>query len=198
VLTVLAGTDTCGIVVNPTAMKQAQLGLAYLQLLGAQPSAHYAFSVSSGALPPGLRLLTIGGLTSIVGVPTTPGTFTFTVAARSSSACEGTRSYTMTLAPAVVPLLQCVIRNANGSYMASFGYDNSTGAPVTIPVGSSNYFTPGKADRGQTTLFQPGRVNNAFSVTFKSNGSNLAIWLLRGPDGVLRPVNVTSALGCRP
>jgi hypothetical protein len=196
ILTVLSQPDTCGIVVKPTTIKQGYLGQPYLQLLGATPSASYAFSVSNGALPPGLRLLTIAGVSTIIGIPTTPGSFTFTVTASSGSSCEGSRVYTMTLAPTVVPLLKCVVRNNNGSYTASFGYDNTTGAPVTIPIGSSNSFTPGNANRGQPTVFQAGLVNNAFNVTFKANGNNLAIWLLRGPDGVLRPVNITTALGC--
>jgi hypothetical protein len=86
------------------------------------------------------------------------------------------------------------MKNANGSYTARFGYNNTTGAALTIPVGANNYFTPGKQNRGQTTVFQPGRVTNAFSVTFTaSQGSNLAIWFLRGPDGVRRPVNITTA-----
>ena len=100
----------------------------------------------------------------------------------------------MTIAPTVAPLLNCVMRNANGAW---FGYDNTTGAAVTIPVGANNYFTPDPQNRGQVTTFQPGRVNNAFSVTFAATGSNLGSWLLKGPDGGLRPVNITTAtLGC--
>jgi hypothetical protein len=44
---------------------------------------------------------------------------------------------------------------------------------VTIPVGANNYFTPGAQNRGQTTVFQPGVVTNAFSVTFARTA---AIW----------------------
>ncbi|MDQ3012586.1 MAG: hypothetical protein M3X11_17980 [Acidobacteriota bacterium] len=47
-------------------------------------------------------------------------------------------------------------------------------------------------------MFQPGVVTNAFSVIFAANGNNLAIWYLRGPDGVLRSVNVlTTSIGCQ-
>ena len=97
----------------------------------------------------------------------------------------------------MVPLLNGVVKNANGTYPAKFGYDNTTGAAVTIPVGVNNYFTPDPQNRGQVTTFQPWRVSNAFSVTFAANGSNLGIWLLKGPDGVTRPVNITTtSLGC--
>jgi hypothetical protein len=40
-------------------------------------------------------------------------------------------------------------------------------------------------------------VTNAFSVTFNTNGNNPGIWFLKGPDGMLRPVNVlTTSIGC--
>jgi hypothetical protein len=68
-----------------------------------------------------------------------------------------------------------------------FGYENSTGATVTIPVGAKNFFTSGAQNRGQTTVFQPGVVNNAFSVTFANAGA-FTSWSLKGPDGVLRGV----------
>jgi hypothetical protein len=116
---------------------------------------------------------------------------------KNNANCEGIRGYTVTIAPTVAPTLNCVMRNANGSYTAKFGYDNSTGAAVTIPVGANNYFTPGAQNRGQVTVFQPGVVTNAFSVTFTANGGNLGIWILKGPDGVTRPVNITTGtLGC--
>ena len=183
----------CNVTVNPATLPQPYIAVPYIRVLSASPShpAGYTFSVSAGALPPGLNLVTALGVTSIVGIPQTPGTYNFTIKAkRNNSTCEGTRSYTVTIPATVAPILECVQRNQNGSYTARFGYDNSTGAAVTIPVGPNNYFTPGNQNRGQTTVFQPGRVNNAFSVTFNANGNNLAIWFLRGPDGVLRPVNV--------
>ncbi len=190
--------NTCGTTVNPATLATPQIGLPYLQTLSASPLGSYSFSLFAGALPPGVQLVNVLGIYSLVGIPTTPGTYTFTLKAKKNNAnCEGIRSYTVTIAPTVAPLLNCVVKNANGTYTAKFGYDNTTGAAITIPVGANNYFTPGAQNRGQVTTFQPGRVNNAFSVTFSANGSNLGIWILKGPDGVTRPVNITTAtLGC--
>ncbi len=195
-LTVTA--NTCGIVVNPATLPQPYVAMPYARILSATPNGSYTFSVSAGQLPPGLQLTTVLSVTSIVGLPTTPGTYSFTIKAKkNNSTCEATRSYTLTIPATVAPILNCVMRNANGSYTAKFGYHNSTGAAVTIPVGNNNYFTPGAQNRGQVTVFQPGVVTNAFSVTFNANGSNLGIWFLKGPDGVLRPVNVlTTSIGC--
>ncbi len=191
--------DTCGITINPPTLPQPHLAVPYLRILSATPAGNYSFSVSAGALPPGLQLVTVHGVTAIAGLPTTPGTFSFTIEAeQNGSPCVATRSYTVTIPATVVPILNCVKRNHNGTYTARFGYDNSTGAAVTIPVGANNFFTPGNQNRGQTTVFQPGLVANAFSVTFNASGSNLAVWFLRGPDGVLRPINVlTTSIGCQ-
>lgn len=193
-----AFTATCATTVGPTSLPNPVIGLPYAQPLSASPSGNYTFSLLAGQLPPGLQLVTALGATTLAGLPTTPGTYNFTLKAKKSNAnCEGARSYTVTIAPTVAPLLNCVMRNANGSYTAWFGYDNTTGAPLTIPVGANNYFTPGTQNRGQATVFQPGRVNNAFSVTFAANGSNLGVWIVKGPDGVTRPLNITTAtLGC--
>jgi hypothetical protein len=192
-------TGGCGITVNPSTLPQPYLAVPYARILSAKPSGHYTFSVSAGQLPPGLQLVTVLGVSSIAGLPDTPGTYNFTIKAKKKgTTCEATRSYTVTIPATVLPILNCVQRNPNGTYTARFGYHNSTGAAVTIPVGPKNYFTPGNQNRGQTTVFQPGGLTNAFSVTFtKGNNSNLAIWLLKGPDGVLRPVNVlTTSIGC--
>ncbi|MGE0128251.1 MAG: putative Ig domain-containing protein [Blastocatellales bacterium] len=197
--TLTVAADTCGIIVNPATLPQPYVGVPYARILSATPFGNYTFSVSAGQIPPGLQLVTVFGITSIAGLPATPGVYNFTIKAKkNNSECEATRSYTLTIPATVVPILECVQRNQNGSWTARFGYDNSTGAAAAIPVGSKNYFTPGSRNRGQATVFQPGRVNNAFSVTFsRSRGSNLAIWYLRGPDGVLRPVNVwTTSIGC--
>lgn len=191
--------NTCGIVIYPTSLTQPYIGISYAQRLVATPTAAYTFSLAGGALPPGVQLVKEFSFYFLKGMPTTPGTYNFTIKARrNNSACENLRSYTVTIAPTVVPILECVQRNSNGNYTAEFGYDNTMGATVTIPVGASNYFTPGHQNRGQVTVFQPGRVRNAFSVTFTvANNNNLAIWLLKGPDGLLRPVNITTAkLGC--
>jgi len=198
--TLTVAANTCGITVNPATLPQPYVAVLYARILSATPAGNYTFSVSAGALPPGLQLVTALGVTSIAGLPTTPGAYNFTIKARrNGTTCEATRSYSVTIPATIVPILECVQRNANNTYTARFGYGNQTGAAVTIPVGANNYFTPGNQNRGQTTVFQPGRVTNAFSVTFsKGKGSNLAIWFLRGPDGVLRPVSVlTTSMAVR-
>jgi hypothetical protein len=196
--TVTINPSGCPTITLPALPATGSVGSPYAgSLVGTTPAGAYNFTVTAGSLPPGVTLNNIFKVVS--GTPTTAGTYNFTIkATRSGTTCEGVRSYTVRITTTVVPILECVQRNQNGSYTARFGYNNSTGAAVTIPVGANNYFTPGNQNRGQTTVFQPGRVTNAFSVTFtKGRSDNLAIWYLRGPDGVLRPVNVlTTSIGC--
>jgi hypothetical protein len=185
----------CGIDVGPATLATPYLATLYYQPLQVTPAGAYTVRVSAGTLPTGVYLFAIGRTWFLGGFPTTPGAYTFALTAtKKSSTCARTRTYTLTVPTTVLPQLTCVVK-AGSKYTATFGYDNSTGEVVTIPVGPDNAFTPGAQDRHQVTTSQPGRVTNAFSVLFtvKQNRSDLAIWYLRGPDGVRRPVNITTA-----
>lgn len=105
-------------------------------------------------------------------------TYTFTNVTANHTISATFKATTPTAA--VRPMLECVRNNGNGTYTAYFGYLNENPVPVTITVGSNNKFTPNPQNRGQTTVFQPGRIENAFSVVF--DGNNL-VWYLKGPDG---------------
>jgi uncharacterized repeat protein (TIGR01451 family) len=100
----------------------------------------------------------------------------------------------------VEPVLECVRNNGGGSYSAYFGYENKNSVAVTIPVGNDNRFNPDPKDRGQPSVFGPGRQRFVFKVdmTLKkdddkkgkssnSNGGgdddNNLVWILKGPDG---------------
>jgi hypothetical protein len=103
---------------------------------------------------------------------------------RMCGPCNATATFTAS-APrgAVRPVLECVVDNGNGTYTARFGYLNDNAVPITISVGTNNKFTPTPQNRGQTTVFEPGRERDDFRVDF--NGNNL-VWYLKGPDGLGR------------
>jgi len=75
----------------------------------------------------------------------------------------------------VDPILECVKFNSKGNYTAYFGYHNSHWEPITIPLGYFNRFSESPFDRGQTTVFESGRVVSNFSVNF--DGSPI-VWVL--------------------
>jgi hypothetical protein len=68
----------------------------------------------------------------------------------------------------IVPELECVNRQHDGSYTAYFGYDNHNAISLEIPYGKKNEF---KADRerARPELFASGSHPWAFSVDFARN-----------------------------
>jgi hypothetical protein len=91
------------ITISPATLPAGTVGVPYSQTLTATGgTAPFTFTVSSGALPPGLTLSSAG---AISGTPTAAGTFFFTVQALNSTGCTGTRAFTLVIAtppPAVV------------------------------------------------------------------------------------------------
>lgn len=90
----------------------------------------------------------------------------------------------------LIPLLECVDDNGDGTYTAHFGYLNSSGATITLEIGPKNMFVPGQEDFGQPTVFLPGEHLNVFSVVF--NGTDELHWMLKA-DGDKRHQVTASA-----
>ena len=80
----------------------------------------------------------------------------------------------------LVPLLECVDNNGDGTYTAHFGYLNTTGSTITLAVGPKNMFVGGEKDRGQPTVFLPGEHLSEFTVTF--DALDTLKWMLKA-DG---------------
>lgn len=72
--------------------------------------------------------------------------------------------------PDVVPLVDCIRIDGDGTWTAIFGYDNRTGADVGIPVGPANRVTPKSFDGKQPTHFEPGIHHGAVVVTVPKGG----------------------------
>jgi hypothetical protein len=75
----------------------------------------------------------------------------------------------------ILPMLNCVRNNGDGTYTAYFGYENKNNESVYIPVYSQNKISPAPWDRGQPGVFKPGIQDEVFSVIW-SNGN--IIWHL--------------------
>lgn len=107
--TILVNPLACPIVtVLPATLPNPGLGFPYSQTISATGgAAPYTFSVTAGALPPGLALSPLGPDTaSLSGTPTATGTFSFTITAIDANGCPGTRDYRLTiLGAAGIPTL---------------------------------------------------------------------------------------------
>lgn len=79
----------------------------------------------------------------------------------------------------VIPILECVAENADGTYTAHFGYENPN--PFVVVVDAKNHqnkFEPPPNFRtGQPEGFAPGRIQDWFSVLFDGQGLT---WVLDG------------------
>lgn len=93
------------IVLNPTTLPAGEVGLLFSQLITASGSAAlpYTYTLSTGALPPGLVLGSGTGL--VQGVPSSFGTFSFIITATDADGCAGSQPYTIVIAgPACPPI----------------------------------------------------------------------------------------------
>lgn len=87
-------------------------------------------------------------------------------------------------APAVTPVLECVVPQGSRTFTAVLGYSNTSARTVTVPFGSSNKLTPTRFDGGQPTSFLPGRHRGVFSVRVDHPS---VTWMLQGTHLRLDP-----------
>jgi hypothetical protein len=80
----------------------------------------------------------------------------------------------------IVPRLECVEPEADGSFLAHFGYRNDNALTVTIPYGRQNLFAQDTA-QARPSEFEPGDNAFDFAVPFTS-GTQLS-WKLTPPCG---------------
>ena len=88
-------------------------GVAYSQALAASGGVgSYTYSLSAGALPPGIALSSAGALS---GTPTSIGSFNFTVTATDSVGFTGSQAYTFNVAAPTITLTPATLPAATGS-----------------------------------------------------------------------------------
>ena len=131
---------------SPATLPDATTGASYTQNFTGYPgTAPFAFTVTSGSLPPGLSLSASGTLS---GTPTTSGTYTFTVTTRDVYCAAGDASYTLNV---VCPAIALVPSSSpttaidttpswNGSDdINAFGDPNTAtyGQTITAPAGGA-------------------------------------------------------------
>jgi uncharacterized repeat protein (TIGR01451 family) len=82
----------------------------------------------------------------------------------------------------VTPTLECVLFKDGQPDVAYWGYDNTNGHPVTIPIGAENTFDPASANAPgkPPTTFLDGRHEGAFTTNFDASGVNSLTWHLTG------------------
>ncbi len=79
---------------SPSSLPGGTQGVGYNQTITASPAGSYSFSVTAGALPPGL---TLGSSGIVSGTPSATGTFNFTVTATDINGCTGSGAYSISV-----------------------------------------------------------------------------------------------------
>jgi uncharacterized protein YhjY with autotransporter beta-barrel domain len=134
-ITVLTPT----VAIAPVSVPAASIGTAYAQSLSASGgAAPYTYSVTAGALPPGVTLASNGTLS---GTPTASGNFNFTLTATDSSTgtgpFTGSRAYSLTVnAPTMsVSPASLTAGTINSAYGATISASGGT-SPYTFALTS--------------------------------------------------------------
>jgi len=78
------------------------------------------------------------------------------------------------------PVFEGWYRNPDGTFSLSFGYFNRNGSErLEIPVGDSNFVSPGNRNQGQPTHFAPDRHWGVFAVVVPADfGTRKVVWSL--------------------
>jgi hypothetical protein len=71
------------------------------------------------------------------------------------------------------------VKNADGTYVLSFGYFNMNNVDVAVQPGDANTFTPPPADRNQPTTFLKGRHRFACSMVVDRNFDGKLQWTVK-------------------
>jgi uncharacterized protein (TIGR03437 family) len=162
--------------ISPTSVPNASVGAAYsVQLTETEQFgvAPVQWSLSQGALPPGLTLdtSTMATTTSITGTPTLAGNYSFQVAAtyNESAPTTDTQSYTIvvapTCAPALAPASPLPPADINTAYSQQFTVSGCLGATYSYSEQPLDPFNP---------VLPPGlnlTGNGAFKGTPTSTGT---------------------------
>jgi hypothetical protein len=128
----------------------ATVGAAYdFGLAAANSSPPLAWSVTSGALPPGIQLMASAGL--LVGTPTTAGSYTFTVQVTDQTTAKAQATFTLVVNPQPVTIITTALPSGavGTAYSQTVQASGGTGAIAwsvsagTLPTGLSLGSTTG-------------------------------------------------------
>jgi hypothetical protein len=81
----------------------------------------------------------------------------------------------------VTPAFEGWYKNADGSYSISFGYYNrNSEESLEVPIGTDNFISPGDANQGQPSHFEPKQHWGVFAVRVPADfGDKKVIWTIK-------------------
>lgn len=144
-------------------------GTTFQSISTSQGSCEYT-TCSLGHVAPS-QVVTI---TLVITAPPEPGVIVNTASVQSTTldpdSSNNTASAETTIEAValqkILPIRECVTYFGSGAYRAHFGYYNPNPVTVTIPIGEQNRISPDPMDRGQGTVFLPGRHFSTVSADY--------------------------------
>ena len=159
-------TIACPVItLSPSTLPNGSTGTSYNQTVTANGgTAPYAFTITAGALPPGLSLNS--GTGDISGTPTTEGIYSFTVTATDGNGCSGSLFYSIRVDCGGITVTPSSL--ANGS--VGIGYSQTISAsggaaPYTFTVTAGSL--PGGLSLDSSTGIISGTPSAAGIFTFE-------------------------------
>ncbi len=161
--------------IAPASLPGGALGAAYNQQLTASGSGvgNYQFTVSSGALPPGLTLVSGTGVLS--GSPTATGAYRFTITTTFLlSGCTGRRDYTITVTPScpTIPINPASLPAGQGGAAYSQNLSAGGGAAPYIFAVTAGALPNGMSLSAAGLLFGAPTAFGAFNITVRATDAN--------------------------
>lgn len=167
------------IVLTRATLPGGQVAVAYSQTVGATGgSGSYTYSLTAGALPPGIALSS-GGVVS--GTPTAAGNYSFTVTATDGLGFTGSQAYTVGISqpvPVVVNDAASTLANSPATITVT---SNDTGPITGIAVAQAPAHGSATVS-GLTVVYTP--TTNYF-------GSDSFTYTATGPGGTSTPATVS-------
>lgn len=156
----------------------------------------YTWSISAGALPPGMSVIQDNatvGLVRIGGTPTTAGTYAFTLRLTDAHGTTLDRAFTLDVAPPEPGVLQEVAVTPSvvggATPIASVRFSPAPGpGGASVALSSSN---PGVANVPATVTVPAGETVGAFSVTTSAVTENTLVTITATHAGVTRTTTLT-------
>jgi trimeric autotransporter adhesin len=137
------GTSTGGFAITNVSFANGAVGQAYSQPLTAANfcttpfQQNVTFSISSGSLPPGLKItFNTNGSQSITGTPTTTGAFSFTLQAADACGHSVSASFTITISTPGAPAQQMTVSATALAFTAQVG--GAAPAAQSVNIGANS------------------------------------------------------------
>ncbi|GAB2619754.1 Ig-like domain-containing protein [Pseudactinotalea suaedae] len=167
--------------ITTTTLPDGTVGSASIANLAASGGAvPYTWSLSGGDLPPGLQLSS----SSIIGIPSAAGTWTFTVTVTDANLQTDSQELSMTIAPAGVSLDVSTVTAAPTSVIA----DGASTSTVTVTVRN----TVGQPMAGKTVALQLSGSAIAQPASGPSDSAGVVTFLVT--DTVAEQVTITATV----